>query len=79
MMINNNPCLCSPVQKWATQWPLAGRPRSQCHLIYYPAWALSAHKQSHIVRKTLATLVQASAKHQARLNALPSAAESQQS
>ena len=28
---------------------------------------------------TLATLVQASAKHQARLNALPSAAESQQS
>ena len=29
--------------------------------------------------KTLATLVQASAEHQARLNALPSAAESQQS
>ena len=57
MMINNNPCLCSPVQKWATQWPLAGRPRSQCHLIYYPAWALSAHKQSHYVRQIIATLL----------------------
>ena len=77
MMINNNPCLCSPVQKWATQWPLAGRPRSQCHLIYYPALALSAHKQSHYVRQTIATLVPARAKHQARLNALPSAAENQ--
>ena len=57
MMINNNPCLCSPVQKWATQWPLAGRPRSQCHLIYYPALALSAHKQSHYVRQIIATLL----------------------
>ena len=51
------------------------------------AWAPKAHKRSHIVRqilatllhKTLATLVPARAKHQARLNALPSAAESQQS
>ena len=57
MMINNNSCLCSPVQKWATQWPLAGRPRSQCHLIYYPALALSAHKQSHYVRQIIATLL----------------------
>ena len=57
MMIDNNPWLCSPVQKWATQWPLAGRPRSQCHLIYYPALALSAHKQSHYVRQIIATLL----------------------
>ena len=47
--------------------------------MFHPLHLTIINKRSRYVRQTLATLVPARAKHQARLNALPSAAESQQS